>query len=132
MHRTIKISWWIVKKWRLEAEWNYKDGKYDGLCRSWDDNGQLRYEVKYKDGKQDALFRRYYENGQLSGEGIYTDGEKDGLFRAWHENGQLYYEENYQDGERISEKRWDINGNLTKDKTYWSPNIILSSSEVGL
>ena len=58
-----------------KVQWlcNYKDGKKDGLYRSWE--GQFWYEkTNYKDGKKDGLCRYWYESGQLWMEVNYKDG----------------------------------------------------------
>lgn len=43
-----------VQKWR-----NYKDGKKDGLYKSWYQNGQLELERNYKDG--DLISQKCYD-----------------------------------------------------------------------
>lgn len=96
---------------QLKWENNYKDGKRDGLYRSWHENGQLRWEVNSKDGKGDGIYRSWRENGQLYFEGNYKDGKKDGLYREWYENGQLKGERNYKEGNLLSEKCWDEEAN---------------------
>ena len=63
-----------------------------------DKNGKLKEEYNLKDGKEDGLARSYHFNGQLHWEGNYKDGERDGLWEYWHKNGQLEYEINYKDG----------------------------------
>jgi len=35
----------------------------------------------------------------------------DGLLTGWYDNGQKRSELNYKDGEKISEKKWDEDGN---------------------
>ena len=94
--------------------YNYKDGKLEGLCRDWRENGQLYSEGNYKEGKLEGLKRKWYENGQLQWEENYKDGKLEGLCRDWHENGQLYSEGNYKDGKPISEECFDQEGNLIK------------------
>ena len=61
-------------------------------------NGQVSEEYNYKDGKQDGLYKGYYENGQLSYKANYKDGKLNGLSEQYHENGQLHYKLNYKDG----------------------------------
>ena len=99
---------------QLRTEKNYKDGKGDGLSMRWYENGQLQREYNYKDGKRDGLWRGWYANGQLEREKNYKDGKGDGLYRGWHENGQLEYEYNIKDGKEINEKCWDYDGNEIK------------------
>jgi antitoxin component YwqK of YwqJK toxin-antitoxin module len=74
---------------------------------------------EYSNGLKDGTHKDWHENGQLWVEENYIDGERDGLYRRWYENGQLGSEQNYKDGEQVSEKRWDEEGNLTKDETHF-------------
>ena len=83
---------------------------YSGLIKCCK-NGKVEMFVTIKDGKPDGLIRTWYENGQLEDESNYKDGKPDGLGRGWHENGQLRAEANFKDGERISKKCWDKDGN---------------------
>jgi len=99
---------------QLKFEYNYKDGKKDGLHRGWYEDGQLKFEDNYKDGKKDGLCRVWYENGQLRLEWNYKDGKEDGLHRLWYEDGQLF-EWNYKNGELIIDKYWDEDGNEVDD-----------------
>ena len=96
---------------QLEREINYKDGKKDGLYKSWDKNGQLELEVNYKDGEFAGLAKSWHSNGQLESEINWKDGELDGLHIWWHSNGQLKTEANYKDGKQNGlYKSWDENG----------------------
>ena len=95
--------------------YNYKDGKLEGLCRHWHENGQLKFEDNFKDGKRDGLCRTWYERWSVGVDEMefskmvsemvyvelvrgwsvgvvksnYKDGKLEGLCRYWHENGQL-------------------------------------------
>jgi len=99
------------KNGKVEMILTIKDGKLDGLKRTWYENGQLGSERNYKDGKPNDLIRIWYENGQLEAESNYKDSKEDGLTRYWHENGQLIYEGNYKNGVLISEKCFNEDGN---------------------
>ena len=52
-------------------------------------NGQLASEVPYKDGKEEGLSRSWYENGSLWNETNWKDGKEEWLMRSWYANGQL-------------------------------------------
>jgi antitoxin component YwqK of YwqJK toxin-antitoxin module len=78
-------------------EWNYVDGKLEGLSTYWYENGQKRFEGNYVDGKEEGLVTGWDENGQKIREGNYVDGKLDGLSTVWDENGQKVYEGNYVD-----------------------------------
>ena len=73
-------------------------------------NGQLIDEDNYKDGKRDGLCKSWYKNGQLKDDGNYKDGKREGLWKSYYENGQLKDEGNFKDGELISQKCWDEKG----------------------
>jgi antitoxin component YwqK of YwqJK toxin-antitoxin module len=92
----------LIKTWykngQLELERNYTDGELNGLLKVWYENGQLKSEVNYKDDKFDGLTKTWYENGQLEFERNYTDGELNGLLKWWKENGQLISKVNYDNG----------------------------------
>ena len=49
-------------------------------------NGQLAEEVSFKDGKRDGLSRTWSLIGLVEEQANYKNGQLDGLFRAWYEN----------------------------------------------
>ena len=79
------------------------------------ENGQKEKEATYKDGKQDGLATTWYENGQKWSEATYKDGKVEGLATTWHENGQKAREETLKDGKKVSETKWDEEGNEIKE-----------------
>ncbi len=61
------------------AEMNYKNGKLNGLARTYYDGrhrGKLQQEVEYKEGLQHGKFVYYNEEGVKTLEYVYKDGEK--------------------------------------------------------
>jgi len=97
----------------IKYEENYKDGKEDGLYRSWYENGQLRYKGERKDGLPYGLSKVWFENGQLMSEMYCKGAYFIGTIREWYENGQLKSKKFFGDGKSglISEKCWDEQGN---------------------
>ena len=95
-------------------EATYKDGKLDGLRTSWHANGQKRSEGTFKARKAEGLYTRWHENGQKRQEGTYKDGKPEGLTTVWYENGQKKQEVTYKDGKKVSETKWDEEGNVIK------------------
>ena len=94
-------------------EFNYKNGKGDGLWLMWYENGQKWNEVNFKDGWEDGLYVRWHEkNGEKKEEKNWKDGKLDGLVVEWHENGQKRLEVNYKDGKEVedSAKYWNSKG----------------------
>ncbi len=56
-----------------------------------------------------------HANGQKSAEGTCKDGKYDGLWTAWHANGQKKGEAMFKDDKKVSETKWDEEGNEIKD-----------------
>jgi len=71
----------------IESEYNYKNGKLDGLFILWNKNGKKQQESIYKDGKLNGLTILYYENGNKQQESIYKDDILNGLTIFYNENG---------------------------------------------
>jgi antitoxin component YwqK of YwqJK toxin-antitoxin module len=53
---------------------NYVDGKEEGICTSWFENGQKKSEIKYTSGLYDGEATLWDLNGQISMKGIYKNG----------------------------------------------------------
>jgi uncharacterized protein len=97
---------------KKSSEYNFKDGKEDGLVTYWYQNGQKQSESTYKDDKRDGIFTIWYKNGQKKFEWNFKEGKRDGLETQWYENGQKKFEGVYKDGELISENRWNEDGSV--------------------
>ena len=93
-------------------DYNYKNGKLNGLNTDWYENGQKNFRGTYKDDKEDGLITSWYENGQKEEEGTWKDGKEDGLFTEWYENGQKKYEGTIKDDELISKNEWNEDGSV--------------------
>ena len=106
-------------------DYNYKNGKLDGLITSWYENGQKNFRGTYKDGKPDGLVTKWYENGQKEEEGTWKDGKEDGLFTEWYENGQKSFEGTYKDGKSDGLWiGWFENGQKENEVTYKYGEIV--------
>ena len=78
-------------------------------------NGQKMVELHFKDGKEEGLSTEWYANGQKQLEGTSKDGKREGLETHWHENGQKKSEATFKDGKKVSETKWDEEGNEIKE-----------------
>ena len=67
-------------------EANYKNGKREGLSKSYFENGQLKEETTDENDKREGISKSYYENGQLKSEINYINGKPEGLIKYFHEN----------------------------------------------
>ena len=103
---------------KLNQEATYR-GKIHGLCRRWNENGQLREEIMYKDGNRHGLQKVWYVSGKLFEKIMYKDGEWHGLYKSWYENGQCCEEKMYEYGLRHGFCNWwHANGQLLEKRTY--------------
>ncbi|MBI4777510.1 hypothetical protein HY792_01085 [Candidatus Desantisbacteria bacterium] len=119
-----KISDGMVKGYyksgKLQEEWNFKDGKLEGIKKWYDENGNLWLKWNYKDGKLEGICKGYYKNGNLRAESNYKDDK-------------LIETKEYGPNGMFIDKRWEFIGNDvsggywyidTKTLSYLSGNII--------
>jgi len=84
----------------------YKNGKKEGLWRTYYEAGQLKTEGNYETGLKEGLHRTWEDNGILLLEGFYAKGKANGLMKWFHERGHLAGEGNMENGIRIG--KWKI------------------------
>ena len=71
------------------SEFNFKDGKEDGVLMVWHENGQKRGQFNYKNGKEDGVWAKWHENGQKAAEANFKDGEGVlGSVKFWNSKGE--------------------------------------------
>ena len=81
-----------------------ENGKEQGPCEVYHDNGQLYVKCTCKDGKEDGPCEGYYENGHLAVKCTYKDGKYDGPYERYYDNGQLWVKCVYKMGEELEGK----------------------------
>lgn len=82
-------------------------------------NGQFKLQGMMKDGKRDGLWKSFYENGLPWSETTFTAGILDGKTTTWYENGQKRYTGAYKNGvECGSWTYWDENGKEMETRNY--------------
>ena len=72
-----------------------KDGKREGLWKSWYENGSPWSETTFKEGKKNGKTITWYDNEQKRYEGFYTDDTESGKWKYWNEKGELVTEKDY-------------------------------------
>lgn len=109
---------------KMRSDISYKEGKQDGLERSYSYyEGKLEELKTFKNGIQDGVAQHFYmgtlydeyifedgvcrysksfyKNGKIEWEHHYSkQGKSDGLTRKWDESGNLIVERNYHEGEQ--------------------------------
>ena len=82
------------KKWQ-EVEW--KNGKIDGLFRSYFETGIKETEIEYTAGKRNGTYKSWYSNGKPEEFSNYKQGVLDGPFKSYYQTGTPKKETNFID-----------------------------------
>ena len=83
----------------LASEHRFKDGLLHGLCREWNESGNLLGEFKMVHGT--GVQREWHDNGQLKIEVSTVNGEFCGRNRIWLRDGILIAERFYLHGRQV-------------------------------
>lgn len=100
------------------AEFNFKDGKLDGLFELFYENGQLKEEKNYKEGKYNGLQEKYDENGKLEYKAYYKNDKIDGIEMQYVGEGILLKKSNYKDGKKDGLTEFYENGEISQRINY--------------
>jgi antitoxin component YwqK of YwqJK toxin-antitoxin module len=107
---------WYYEDGALECQATYhNDSVQNGVVRSIYDNEDFPYIVKspFKDGKEDGMEKSFYTDGALAGEIFYKKGKKEGMEKWYFPDGKLNWELNYTKGkENGTLKQYDDTGKL--------------------
>ncbi|MDG1146746.1 MAG: hypothetical protein P8N52_00440 [Crocinitomicaceae bacterium] len=95
----------------LESEFNYKNGKKEGLCREWYSDGKLESEFNYKENKKEGFCKKWYSNGKQKFEGNFKNNLKDSFCIEWDAKGIMDLKK-YENGEEIPILKDDLNQKL--------------------
>ena len=95
----------------LKYESSYKNGKLDGMSKTWDEKGNLKSKVEYKNGFIHGTWETYYPSEQIKNTTNYIYGKKNGKEIWYHSNGVKQSEVNYiNDIQDSNVMRWDETG----------------------
>jgi antitoxin component YwqK of YwqJK toxin-antitoxin module len=72
-----------------------KEGKREGVWKSFYETGSPWSETTFKDGKKDGKTTTWYENEKKRYDGFYTNDVESGKWVYWNEKGELVTEKNY-------------------------------------
>ena len=136
------------KSGELRFEFNYKNGKYEGISREYYNSGKLSAETNFKNGIRDGISKEFYESGAVKKEAQYINnklewvkeyyergklkrvwgykaGKREGMTRGYYESGKLSGEVNFKDDklDGISKLYYE-NGMLKQVDTYKNGKVI--------
>jgi hypothetical protein len=72
----------------IEMQGMMKDGKRDGIWKSWYEDGSPWSETTFAAGKKNGRTITWYSNKQKRYEGFYTNDKESGKWQFWDEAGK--------------------------------------------
>lgn len=82
---------------KTKSEITYKDGKKNGLARTFDKNGAIILELPYVNDKREGISKRYYTGGQVVAQTTeYKDDKMHGMQTRYRGNGNVMSEARYE------------------------------------
>jgi len=98
---------------KIKATYNLKDGQYNGIYKTFYENGQQYMVRTFKEGLAQGESKSYFNNGQLAKVLNYKDGALNGEFREYQSpTGKLWVEANYENGVFHGDKiRYNLQNN---------------------
>jgi len=86
----------------LKSEENtVQDGQYNGICKAWHTNGQLRIECNFVYGNFDGLYQSWHPNGKRELLCYYKEDKLEGIYLAWDREGNDKKFFVYKEGEVV-------------------------------
>ena len=73
----------------LLGEYYIFNGRIEGECKRYYENGQLLQICNYKNNKNEGEYKEYYINGQLFVICNYKNDEREGECKSYYNNGQI-------------------------------------------
>ena len=88
-----------TKEHLLLSQARYVNGKLNGLCQQWNDNGALRLRFTCTDGKYDGDYISFWDNEVCKEIGTFKAGERVGVYRWYKHDGSLWKEHIYPEAD---------------------------------
>jgi antitoxin component YwqK of YwqJK toxin-antitoxin module len=109
---------------RLIEIQNYKDGREDGLHKSWNENGNIEILSNYKDGRLHGQYMKYHKNGVLMEEQHWFHGVPCGSWISWYNNGKINTQSTYEYGGLTQHVLFDESGRIQRRVLYRGDQIV--------
>ncbi|MDB5253323.1 MAG: phophatidylinositol-4-phosphate 5-kinase [Flaviaesturariibacter sp.] len=78
---------------------DYVDGKLQGKCIGYYNDGTKQYEISYEDGEKNGPAAYYHPNGKLKSAGFYLEDEQNGDWTTYYLNGAIEERYTYRNGD---------------------------------
>ncbi len=101
------------------------NGVIEGTKKVWTMSGALLGEYEYKNGKKEGLQINYFENGDTSLMHYNVAGKMDGLYCRWNEYDILLETGNLKEGQKDGTwKYYDTKGRLIKEELFENKQLV--------
>jgi len=108
---------------KTKAEVPYKDGKRNGMSRSFDNKGNIALELPYVNDKREGRSKKYYEGGkQVFQTTEYKDDKIHGMQVKYRLNGAVMSEARFENGFPCNGLKQYLTDNTLKQKY---PQIVI-------
>jgi uncharacterized protein len=87
----------------LKEELNFKNGILNGLRISYYNNGQIKRQGIYKDGRYNGIWKAYDESGTQVFEAEYKMDMLTGKYISWHKTGVIKEKGLYNNNTKVGE-----------------------------
>ena len=98
----------------------YKNGKEDGMLKSFYPSEKLLFEMPCKNGIKEGSQKDYYESGELKATYTFKDDIGIDDVKAYYENGKPYAEVKFKGGNLKGGFKYDTEGNQKKVTSFAS------------
>jgi len=88
---------------KINAEEFYKNGRRDGIIKTYGFEGTLQTVENWRAGIQEDSTWEYHSNGQVKRKGVFKDGVYEGFWLTYYENGAVQNRGNYSMGQPSGE-----------------------------
>ena len=90
-----------------------------GVLKEGFSNGQIKTEIKMREGKRDGVCRTWHENGRIASEGEFALGVVSGGYKRWDSEGVLFFERIAVENTKIHhEKQYNEQGQIMRLRSY--------------
>ena len=103
---------------KLKTEGKYKDNKWYGRIKDYDENGILIADAMMKNGVENGEDISYNANGNIKQKSTKVDGKMNGLVTVYDEEGVLTKDQFYENGEATGKYRQYFNDGTISHEGY--------------
>lgn len=104
---------------KLKCEGVYKEGRKNGVFKTYDSENRVKEEKPYKEDKLDGVRKTYYINGKTEMEQSYREGKQNGKDMYYESDGTLRRDHTYKDGKQVGKQFTFMKGTYELHETIY-------------